>query len=431
MNSPNAKRAVTAAGQWIPKLIYSLADQGVLSGSNFALTLVLARLLAPSEYGAYAVAFSFFYLVAAVHSGIVLEPLMVFGPGRHGAHIAGYQRRVLQLDLGLAPLFALPFLAYGAFTTDASLRLALWILSVVQAAILVFWTIRRSRYAVFDPAGALAASIAYAGSLAVSTFVLWRADALTLGTALVSTAGASLVGAAVSHGRGSAQVRRSSVETPTLRGIVLEHWEFGRFLVIAALLWTGASQVPTLLTGLWLGLDAAGAFAAMTNLILPMFQLVIASTAIALPVVARLVSRGDATRTLAATVLFGGGLVSLALIYAAALVVLTPTIDRAVYGGRYREYVSSASVLGAAPVFYAVAIAMSVWLRANGHTRTYMIAVIAASTAALLVTGLLIRSLGLPGAFMSVVAAQGLLAASLVAAFAVESRWWTSRPNHV
>ena len=57
-----------------------MVDQGLISGSNFLIGVLLARWLAPPQFGAYAVAFSLFLSVAMVHQALLLEPQRVFGP---------------------------------------------------------------------------------------------------------------------------------------------------------------------------------------------------------------------------------------------------------------------------------------------------------------------------------------------------------------
>ena len=51
---------------WAGRLSLAVVDQGLISGSNFALGIVLARWMAPAEYGAYALAFSIFLLRISV-----------------------------------------------------------------------------------------------------------------------------------------------------------------------------------------------------------------------------------------------------------------------------------------------------------------------------------------------------------------------------
>src|SRR6202521_1483859 len=72
---------------WGLKSAVSLTDQVLNSGAGFAVNLFLARWLAPSLYGAFAVVFAASLFVAGFHTVLVLEPLSGFGPGRHAANL--------------------------------------------------------------------------------------------------------------------------------------------------------------------------------------------------------------------------------------------------------------------------------------------------------------------------------------------------------
>src|SRR5207244_12202458 len=60
--------------------MYAVLDQGLISGSNFLLGILLARWTGAEQYGAYALAFAIFILVSIVYQALVLEPMTVFGP---------------------------------------------------------------------------------------------------------------------------------------------------------------------------------------------------------------------------------------------------------------------------------------------------------------------------------------------------------------
>src|SRR5258708_26936586 len=64
---------------WAAKGGFALADQGLISGSNFVISILLARWLVPEQYGAYAVAFGIFILLTVLYQSLLLEPMAVFG----------------------------------------------------------------------------------------------------------------------------------------------------------------------------------------------------------------------------------------------------------------------------------------------------------------------------------------------------------------
>ena len=59
-------------------------------GTNFVVNILLARWLTPAEYGAFALAYSVFVLLGVFHIAILIEPMLVFGPGRYRERFPEY-----------------------------------------------------------------------------------------------------------------------------------------------------------------------------------------------------------------------------------------------------------------------------------------------------------------------------------------------------
>src|ERR1700688_469500 len=86
---------------WIRKGTTAVADQGLLSGSSFLISVFLARQLPAEEYGAYALAFSIFLFISSFHNGLLLEPMSVFGPASYPDRLRSYLRTLFGLHFAL------------------------------------------------------------------------------------------------------------------------------------------------------------------------------------------------------------------------------------------------------------------------------------------------------------------------------------------
>src|SRR5882672_2568874 len=75
---------------WIRRGTWAIADQGLFALANVLFNVLLARWLAPAEYGAFAVAYSAFLFIGAFHAALLIEPMLVFGPGRYASRLARY-----------------------------------------------------------------------------------------------------------------------------------------------------------------------------------------------------------------------------------------------------------------------------------------------------------------------------------------------------
>ena len=87
---------------WVTKGGLAILDYGLFSGSNFLLGILLARWLAPEQYGAYALAFSIFILVTFLYQALVLEPLSVFSGTSYPNNLRGYLQSNVWLHWGIS-----------------------------------------------------------------------------------------------------------------------------------------------------------------------------------------------------------------------------------------------------------------------------------------------------------------------------------------
>src|SRR4051812_24575152 len=135
---------------WCTKAFFAVVDQGLISGSNFALGILLARWLGAAQYGAYALAFATFVLLSLVYQSLLLEPMSVFGPSTYRSNLRGYTGTLIWIHIAIA--FA-TFVVLGAgalglahFPRFGSLPSALIGASIAAPCVLLFWLARRAYY---------------------------------------------------------------------------------------------------------------------------------------------------------------------------------------------------------------------------------------------------------------------------------------------
>src|SRR5947199_4322297 len=100
---------------WAMKGGLALLDQGVFAGSNFVMSILLARWLSPEQYGMYAVAFSMLLFLLNFHQGLMLEPMLVFGSAVYRDSLRGYLKALLLLHVGISLAMVLGLFAAAAF----------------------------------------------------------------------------------------------------------------------------------------------------------------------------------------------------------------------------------------------------------------------------------------------------------------------------
>ena len=76
---------------WAFKGGFSILDQGFFSGANFFWSnYLLARWLAPSDSGAFIIAFTVYLLMTFYYTAFILEPMSVFGPAKYSKQMSDY-----------------------------------------------------------------------------------------------------------------------------------------------------------------------------------------------------------------------------------------------------------------------------------------------------------------------------------------------------
>ena len=150
---------------WVTKGGLAIVDQGLISGSNFLLGILLARWLAPDQYGAYALAFSVFLLLSFLYHPLLLEPMAVFSGSAYSRCLRGYLKSLIWIHvvLTVVTVVVLGAAAYVAFlrAEPGGLAGALLGITIASPCILLFWLARRAYYMELAPARAATGALLY------------------------------------------------------------------------------------------------------------------------------------------------------------------------------------------------------------------------------------------------------------------------------
>src|SRR4051794_9190172 len=150
LSASRIKVAVRNSRPWCTKAFFAIVDQGLISGSNFAMGILLARWLGPTQYGAYALAFATFVLLSLVYQSLLLEPMSVFGPSTYRKNLRGYTGKLIWIHgtiaFGTFSVMAIAASTMGHFPSFAGLPSALIGAAVAAPCVLLFWLARRVFY---------------------------------------------------------------------------------------------------------------------------------------------------------------------------------------------------------------------------------------------------------------------------------------------
>jgi O-antigen/teichoic acid export membrane protein len=396
--------------RWVAKGGLAILDQGLISGSNFAISIALARWLAPGQYGAFSLAFSVFLLLSYVYQSLLSEPQGVFSGSAYSQCLRGYLKALLGIQ-AMVTIFGIVLLGGSAavvyFMGKADgLPGALAGVAIASPCILFFWLLRRAYYMNLAPARAAVGALIYCGLVAAGLTLAYKET-------LVSPFSAYLMMAIGALGAGFyllSQVNKAlppdTVKAPTAGEAWHKHWEYGRWaLAVSVVTWIPYYMYYPLVSA-FNGMAQAGQLRALMNLSLPMEQSYTALSILFLPYAARvcrekgIAASGPLVRRI--TLLFVVGAVA----YWAVLIPFKGFVFHVLYGGRYTEVAHFIPYVALGTTLWAAAFGPAILLRAIESPDSIFYARVVASVLSLVVGVPATRLFGLWGVVVSIIVAN-------------------------
>jgi O-antigen/teichoic acid export membrane protein len=397
---------------WAMKGGLALLDQGIFAGSNFVMSILLARWMPPEQYGAYAVAFAVFLFLVNFHQALLLEPMLVFGSSVYRNCLRGYMKSLLLAHSVMSLVMAVGLCIAAAITLKFgqanALPGALVGIAVAAPTVLLFWVAKRIFYLKLSPAPSAAAAILYCiltmGGLALVYQYSHRlspfAAFLLMGFGGLGASLALLV-----------YLRRKLPQTPaapTLGETWRRHWRYGRWALGAnAMMWVPINAFYPILSK-FSGMAQAGELKALMNFAAPMLQACAALHSLLLPYAARVLERrasdGVSVILRRMTLLC----VACAIPYWIVLLLFRDTAFRMLYSGRYTEVAHLLPVVALASVAGSAFFGPTIVLRSLEAPRLIFAAVTVSSLISILIGIPLTRTWGVAGAAWSIVLSETL-----------------------
>lgn len=333
---PQTTISLAEAWLWLGRGGLAIADQGLVGVSNFALNILLARWLPPRAYGAYALAFATFLLLASLHSALLLEPMSVLGSDRQGERRRVYLGALVWLHFALTlPLAAIILVVAVYYGRGGDAGTSFAGMAIAAPCVLLFWLVRAAVYLDLSPGPAARGAALYSMLLLGGLAVFFRQRMLTAFSAfLLMAAGAAFLSAfLLMHSK--PLLRRGARE---IRAVWMEHWQYGRWeLGTGGVSWM-AENAAYYSTGLFLGIGEVAALRALANVFLPVPHVSVALRRVLQPYISGISARlGPAAvrAPVARTVLLFAGA---GLLYCLAASAWGRPLMHALYGLRFAEF---------------------------------------------------------------------------------------------
>lgn len=388
--------------------VWALADQVLISGTNFVSMILLARGLdSASAFGTFVLVHSILLFSNSIQSALVTQPHNVLGVSRRGVDYVRYTSSSAVNQLVITFVFT-------------SLVAISWVISFFQhwgvaplllamVPVVLAWQLQEFMRRVLYTEGRTSMAfvidiIAYGGQTAAIAVFWWRGD-LSGSLALYSIAVASALAAMV----GLWQLRRSLAWQFDF-DVTKENWHFGKWLAAGYIVgnWC-SSQLLIFLAAAFLGTWAAGILRAIHTIFGPLRILAQAfSTTLPIRLASTLENRGPRAfrrdvgyAFLVATPLLGG--------YCLLVGLLSGHILTFAFGEKYAGNERVLMLYSVAAFVGYLCIIFSATLRATRRTRQIFMCELCATCVVVPLSALLIPWLGIYGVVLGMMSTDVLL----------------------
>ena len=245
----------------------ALLDQALVSGSNFATNVILARTLSIDDYGIFALAWMSVLFVNSLQWAFIVMPMMSVGPKQEQSERPLYYGSVLMQEIVFSIVCAVAVLVGSIVYTmkhpqwhQSGLG---WALGLSALAYLLQEFVRRYLFTTRQSKIALLSdSVSYLTQLPI-IWVLAHRSNFTAKGALWVIGATSLLGFVV----GFIWFEKTRLEMKGIKQVVVRHWKISRWLAPAATMQWSSGNLFLMAAPFYYGAGAAAVLRAIQNIV--------------------------------------------------------------------------------------------------------------------------------------------------------------------
>lgn len=277
--------------KWGKRVGFSVLDQGLFSGANFLLYILLARWLAPDEYGAFAIAFSIFLFLAGFQNALIMDPMAVFGPTKYVHKQENYIQRMFVIQFCLDLFLSIILIGIG-FLFGSPTKYAVIGLGLCSPFLLSMWFSRTAFYIKSTPLKAALTSLVYGVVLDGGLIFIKLLGTITLEHLFFILIIASMAGISVAFLlQHKGKINNHNIFS--VRDLISESWQYGKWIGLSTASHGIAFLLFIPLIGKLVGLHEAAVFKGWQNLITPMQQFLSAIGLLIVPILSKQLATRD------------------------------------------------------------------------------------------------------------------------------------------
>ncbi|MFK8039674.1 MAG: lipopolysaccharide biosynthesis protein [Crocinitomicaceae bacterium] len=400
--------------------IITLVDQGVVSGVNFLMGILLTKLLGLDQYGVFAFLWMLVFFVSSIHQAFIVSPMYTLNAKQKNQIKYVSQLFSLQILFSVVTFFCVWLVAsillsyYPEYNfTYASIAIAL------TAAVYVLHDFMRRLFFSFKAkTKALTVDIIGYGLQPFIIFAFYWFQELTLLTVLVSIISSLTTGIIVSF-----LISPFPKLTFQMGETVQAHWRFSVYLIGTSILqWLSGNLFIAMAAGL-LGPIAVGVIRMSQNIVGVLHVLFLAlENSIPLKAAELLQAEGKVKmlQFIGKTIKQSVWPVIALLV---AVILLSKTIISQLYGAEYIEYQYVLYTFCLLYAFVFVGTFLRFVIRTLEHNKTIFISYVATSIFSLFLAKIMVQELNIVGVLLGLIISQLITNAIYLVALKSEIKW--------
>ena len=276
-------------GSLIHRGIWGLCDQAFISATNFVMTVVLARNLDPTNFGAFTLVYAVIFFVNTFQSALVTRPHNVVGTTYHDAEYRQYTTATAMSQIWLTGSLALVALLCAVVAHRAAWSIAPLLVPLVPT--IIAWQLqeffRRVLYTEGRLKDAFVNDVVSYGGQVVSVIALGHFGQLTSTRALSIVTFTSAIAAAWGWWAVKESLDRREIRKPIREKWLAENWRFGKWIFGALIVSSASGQLYTALLAGLVSIAKAGVLRAIITVLGPAHILLVAMETALPPAAAR------------------------------------------------------------------------------------------------------------------------------------------------
>lgn len=406
---------------------FSFADQALAVGGTFLANIVLARTQTKEEYGTFALSYSVFTFLAALHNSTTLEPCTIYASGRYRNRFSQYLRLMVKMNAGVG-------LILTALVLSGCLLLR-WIapnlvsrsllgMGITVGVLLSGAFLRRVFYLQRQPIYAAEASLICCVVVAIGLWLATETHVLNGFSVFVVLASGWLLAGICLRGR----LNLVKQDIPFLKsepGYWREHWMYSRWVLATAFVFQLTTQGYYWVVAAFLSVKEVAELRVMYLLLAPVDQVFIALTFVVVPALSTLHASHRMPDFVSLLWKYAFGVFAAAILFASGAAIAGKPIIHLLYAGKFDGLVPLFYILSFLPLFMGISSVMSSALNALEKPRLVFWGYSCSGIATFLIGIPLVIHFGLRGAVYGVLLSGAVFTAAVVIGFC--SSWWKQR----